>query len=364
MKRAMALLALNLYLGSTALAFSIRSGVTDLCHETITGEGWFQARCPDKRCLELSEPWTRFMPASLPGNPVRELMASANRGEADWRIQLANYSLVVGVRFNDLHGHGASEILQLREIHGSASGQNEHCLRSKEQDGPDGDRAALNSCRDYIQSELALAEEHFRASSDARLESVPVFIEYYGQVKVEVSGGFFHLGRALHAVQDSFSHSLRSEDLSVILSVANYIECTANDFEELRDGPCHSRATDTCRGEAAPLREAAIAGSKALLEGFARQLDSGDTAGSQAALDQILAYRPGCTLDNQYCNTPWRSFALKSSPNADPLRFASRGGCGGATETEPLLTALLPVLLWGLPLAGRLRRGQSRSPPQ
>lgn len=133
-------------------------------------------------------------------------------------------ALLLGARDNDLHGYGADEFQEIAAAHAVPEDQRKHCLRAPADDGPGGDGAALVACRGFILGEVALAvgggaEVDLRAASSARV--TPPFssrrdapVQRYG----------WHMGRALHALQHSFSHGLRSPDGRRVRHVLNFAD--------------------------------------------------------------------------------------------------------------------------------------------
>ena len=116
--------------------------------------------------------------------------------------------LIPLIRDNDFHGIEAANFAGLTEIDFSPRLQHEHCLRAAGNDGAQGDEEALALCRNYILDELRLAatatpgtnvEVEVALTDETRRLQLPAF-----QV---------HLGRALHALEDSFAHSLREDEL-------------------------------------------------------------------------------------------------------------------------------------------------------
>jgi hypothetical protein len=225
-----------LLLGGVAHGFTVGSGGAAPCHEWITSYGFVRGVC------ELSPRSCAITDVAEPDAVTRRVLAEHSLVD-DWRVTFAHVSLVEGVRWNDLHGHGISELARLREIHEDDGLQHEHCLRSRDDDGAAGDRAALARCRRFIEGEIAEAKLAF---AEGRLERVPVFLEFYGTVELELWGGWFHLGRALHALQDLHTHALRTGDLSAVVAVTTYVECHRSDYDERRDGLCHSLELDRC----------------------------------------------------------------------------------------------------------------------
>src|SRR4051812_14028735 len=56
-------------------------------------------------------------------------------------------TLLLGVRDNDLKGINPLSSLDLIQVHGSPTTQQEHCIRSSSDDNADGNRSALAACQ-------------------------------------------------------------------------------------------------------------------------------------------------------------------------------------------------------------------------
>ncbi len=71
------------------------------------------------------------------------------RVDADMK-DLGAVALLIGVRDNDLKGRTPNEVDALAMVHGDPAGQREHCLRSPQDDEPNGSQSALAGCRGFI----------------------------------------------------------------------------------------------------------------------------------------------------------------------------------------------------------------------
>jgi hypothetical protein len=347
-------------------AFSVASGASVGCHETITTAA-FRRMLREPRENEppasyLDDFWLGVLPNEPPTGPVMRLAEAEFPFEASspWQTKLAYYSLIAGSRFNDLEGIGLFTLDSLRTLHGAIFGQEQHCLRAVTDDGDEGDAKALQACRAYIETELLIFGTSFSYPTTHRTEAVEVFVELYGSLELELVTGLFHLGRALHDLEDSYAHTLRTDDLSEIVAVTNFIECVGIglEHEEARDGPCHSSALDQCEeADIRPLKEAAIEAAIELTEALRLEPEPMSVtlaARWQPVLEGRLAYRAGCTLENQYCDTSWRAISQKGTTmNTLEIIF----GCGvvNAGAGRPV-GALLLLLLLLLPVVRRLVR--------
>lgn len=140
----MRLMLVLLGFATPAAAFQLETAFTGGCHEQVTRDavdslGWPDGHTPpapsddDRRLLD-NLPFS-----TLPGDDL-------------WLA-----SLLVGVRDNDLHGVEIFDFARLGEVHQSDRYQEEHCLRSPEDDDAGGDERALAACRSFILTELRLA---------------------------------------------------------------------------------------------------------------------------------------------------------------------------------------------------------------
>src|SRR5690606_7511519 len=113
---------------------------------------------------------------------------------------------------------------------------------------------------------------------------------FRGRVELSLPAYAFHLGRALHALQDSYTHSFRHPETSAVRHVLNWVEgngALAHDLE--RDGHPHLGALDECAERPDPREARAIAASAELMAALADP--SGGRAGRLARATAVLDRR-------------------------------------------------------------------------
>lgn len=303
----------------SAKAYNFGSPLSTGCHEEISLEalshtGW---------------------PVEVRASPLEGALTHASRdlpfdvaGTTDDAWTLA---LVLGVRFNDLHGAAATDLVSLSDIHGAAEQQREHCLRAKADDGSEGDATAIAACREFIRSEIVLALGDGDQIDSAATTVAPVALAYSGHQDLALAAFPFHLGRALHALQDSYTHTFRTEDLLRIRSVLNFADwARGHDYSVARDGHRHLSVLDQCELDTAPARSRRAAATEASRALFEALRDSGDRARRlervDAVLDTYLTIEPGCDAQNNFCDAPERSEAESAcSVVAVGARASDRG---------------------------------------
>jgi MYXO-CTERM domain-containing protein len=267
------------------------------------------------------------------------------------------YSLILGARYPDLRGASATDIQSLREIHRDPKGQDAHFLRAVGDDYAAGDSQAIARGEEYIRAQVTEAASYLARPTDEQIVEQSVYVELYGQVSTPVWAPAYYFGMAVHTVEDSFSHTVRSDDLSRIRQVCNYIEAVTYDYDLERDGLRHSWAMDRCEGEAVDLAAAAAPAFEELLAMFAT---SADGAWPGARLDEFFAawmtLEPGCDDANDYCGSKWADLARTdpSLPFWDTL-FGCGVAPGAASGDEPWPAAALILALVALWLRGRRR---------
>ncbi|MDP3213883.1 MAG: hypothetical protein Q8S73_07250, partial [Deltaproteobacteria bacterium] len=282
-----------------AQAFTFESAFSHGCHEEITrvalgGVGWPRAERPPTTPADDGPRLARDLPFDPPDD-----------ARDPWSL-----ALLLGARDNDLHGYAANEFQELAAVHAAPDDQREHCLRAPTDDGPEGDRAALAACRGFILEEVALAvgggdEVDLRATATAR-----VTLPFSGRRDARVQRYGWHMGRALHALQDSFSHTLRSPDLRRVRHVLNFADpAQGNGYDEARDGHDHIAALDGCDAASAiEARRAAVAteASAELLRAVVEGPGGAPirVARAAAVVDAWFVVEPGCVFANRYCAAP------------------------------------------------------------
>ena len=116
----------------TAWAYTVASAISTGCHERITAEALREVR------LELPT----AAPVAADENE-RALIDDVEFPLPDDMRDLGATAMLLGVRDNDLKGRQSNDISELALVHGDPNLQREHCLRSSDDDEPDGSDTAL-----------------------------------------------------------------------------------------------------------------------------------------------------------------------------------------------------------------------------
>ena len=225
---------------ASAAAYSYHSAASHGCHEELASIALREVRAAQPAAAPLPESGIDAgLVADLPFRP-----------DADMRDPGA-VALLIGVRDNDLKGHHALDSTDLAMIHGDPDHQLEHCLRHPAHDGTEGSRRALKACRDYVRSRVLHAideglDDQGRPDPNLRTE-IRVNLAYSGEMYVSLPVFYLYMGQALHALQDSFTHTFRDpKDPKKVTTVLNWVEYANGTLDERRDGPPHMTALDVC----------------------------------------------------------------------------------------------------------------------
>jgi MYXO-CTERM domain-containing protein len=295
------LAALTLLLvAKPAAAFTYETPASSGCHERITSDALRAVRAAGRA---PSLPLTREEQAFADDVPFK-----VPSGLED----LGGITLLVGVRDNDLRGRGPTDMETVAQLHGDDAVQHEHCLRRAGQDGAVGSLAALAMCRAFIRDKVIAAIDALDSKGNpnpAARANITVTLAIRGQVTISLPAFYVRMGEALHTMQDSFTHTLRSDDGAEVKTILNWIEDVSGKLDEGRDGPPHLSPLDHCDDKDAirlNRRTWATAASTELLQ---VALDSGrDRAAKINALDGVLdrwlGAKDGCNANNSWCNAP------------------------------------------------------------
>lgn len=291
---------------SLSMAFTLETAFSEGCHERITLAAARRAA------------WPKDALAPAPG-AADVVLANNLMFKVPARLDPWSVALMVGVRDNDLEGYALTDLPELAQIHGAAD-QSSHCLRSATQDFEQGNDEALAACRGFIHREIELAVGPKGEADLDATEDVRVALRYQRQA-VKLSRYAFHMGRALHALQDSYAHSFRTGETDDVVGVLNYVEAILPAvFNLKRDGHAHLGALDACSGSPTADRRAqeATDASSALLEASAGSTTAAERRQKiEAVLDRALHYVAGCDSDNEWCGAyPSPTPQLKTSQEA------------------------------------------------
>jgi hypothetical protein len=197
-------------MSADADAFEIETPITDGCHEELTHESALAAGFPAfAMAPQATEEQSRAM---------NDLVFELPRSDP-WAL-----ALFIGVRSNDLGNNAPTDLQALVHVHDDPAEQDAHCIRRPEDDGPEGDVGALAACRTFILGELeagGLLEEMVDTSATEKVSS---FFLYRGTYDVMLPRFAYRLGRAVHAVQDAYTHTMRDPATGDVRHVLNYPE--------------------------------------------------------------------------------------------------------------------------------------------
>src|SRR5664279_1611813 len=288
-----------------AHAYTISSAITTGCHEKITTEALRAVR------LQLTTA------APLPADRnERALIDDLEFTPASDMTDLGGATLLVGVRDNDLKGRDSMALSQLALVHGDPSAQREHCLRNSHEKEPGGSATAVDDCRAFIRERIAEALVGLDATSTPDLSqrtSLPLYLSLRHSVDALLPTYYVRIGQAIHAIEDSFTHTYRTPDSMQITVVADWVDEANGNLVEATDGPPHSTELDRCDDpDALRLRRRELA-TEAATAVLRTTLDPNQTndqkmAAVEVILNTYLSYAPGCTFDNNWCQARERQY--------------------------------------------------------
>jgi len=288
-----------------AHAYTISSAITAGCHEKITTDALRAVR------LELASA------GPLPADRnERALIDDLEFTPAGDMTDLGGATLLVGVRDNDLKGRDSMALSQLALVHGDPSAQREHCLRNSHEKEPGGSATAVLDCRAFIVERIGEALAGLDATSTpdlANRTSLPLYLSLRHGVDASLPTYYVRIGQAIHAIEDSFTHTYRSPDEMQITVNLDWVDEANGNLVEATDGPPHSTELDRCddpddlrqrRRELAT--EAATAVLRTTLD--PNQTNDQKMAAVEVILDKYLSYSQGCTFDNNWCQATERQY--------------------------------------------------------
>ena len=322
---------------SSAAAYQTDSVASDPCHERITSDALRRVRAelPDAAKVMANNDDERALVADVPFSV-----------DADMR-EFGSVSVILGNRDLDLKGHEPDDLDELAPIHGDPRLQSEHCLRSPGQDEPTGSEQALASCREIVQTRALRAIDGLLSDSSApdpaQRATIEVFLELRGSVDVDLPVYHVELGRALHTLQDGFSHTYRDPaDQRLVTVVLNYVDFAEKRLNEAVDGPPHSSSLDQCKNLDAFRNERLELAIQASADLIDATLDPELTREQkQAAVDEVITRylsfeNKGCSLENNWCDAHEKTYPEERGCVCE-LGRGSAPGAGGFVAFAALL---------------------------
>jgi len=223
---------------SSARAYTIETHFTARCHEKLTAQALRNARA----ALEI--------PATPPATAdERALVDDLQFAPDDDMKDLAGATLLIGVRDNDLKGNSQDDLTVLSAIHGDPGNQREHCLRGPDEQEPGGSAVAVASCRAFIRDRVLLALQGLDGTGTpdlANRTSLGLHLSFRGRVEASLPTYYVRIGQAMHAIQDSFTHTYRTADGMKITVVLNWLDSVNGSLVESVGGPAHATKLDVC----------------------------------------------------------------------------------------------------------------------
>ena len=314
--------ALVLASAAPAHAYSYESAISTGCHERMTMTAL--------RAVRSKVPTAPQVGADSNDSA---LIADLPYALDDDMRDLSGAAITVGVRDNDLKGRGPAELAQLAQVHGNPGGQREHCLRAVEDDEPTGSPQALERCKSFIREKVAEALDGLDENGfpdPARRVDIEVTLSLRGRVTASLPRFWVNIGQAIHTLQDGFSHTFRSPDRMKVRTVLNWIEYVEKTETETRDGPLHRNGLDQC-DSLDDLRTLNLGvATQASTELLQTALDPALTRDAKAAaiqilLDKYLAFEPGCTAENGWCDAPERQYQVAANCGCSTIGSPSGG---------------------------------------
>lgn len=342
--------ALTALFGTPAGAYSLQTAVSESCHERITA----RSLGPLSALVDIDAH------IEIPDDPLlRRLLATLQfpgTAEADDATRFVMMSIIVGVRSPDTEGHSTFDLGALRRLHADPAprGQYAHALRGPDDDGLPGDLAAVDGTLAAIVEEVRLGAE---LSAGGVIVRKPAYLDHYGRIEVPVVLFAWHVGRAIHALQDAHAHMIWDADVEHVVGVLNYVDAVEGRLGP-DDGLAHSNALDDCdRDDVAPMVEAATRRTTALVGAIVQAVQARDDTALRRGLAPCaddaterdacgwLVYNPPCraalggddpaavealccTDANDFCGSPFAGIA-REEPVGPYL------GCGAAPGGAP-----------------------------
>lgn len=306
----------------SAQAYKIASGVSPGCHETITTDALRAAR--------LQRPDAAPLPAD---RNERALIGDLEFSVPSDLADLGGATLLIGVRDNDLKGRDSADVSQLALVHGDPAAQREHCLRTLTDKEPDGSQNAVSSCRAFILERTAQALDGLDVAGMpdvTKRTTIPLYLSLRHAVNPALPTYYLRIGQAIHAIEDSFTHTYRTPDGMQITTVLNWVNEADGNLVEAMDGPPHVSELDRCDDpddlRLGKRQLATAAATEMLLATLApNQTNDQKMAAVGVIMDKYLSYSPGCNFANGWCAAPEHAYTNGSALGCEVAGPPSRG---------------------------------------
>jgi MYXO-CTERM domain-containing protein len=296
----------------TAEGYTISNELSTGCHEDITSVAL--------RVVRKELPTAAPLPVTADERALVDDLEFAP--DADMK-DLGGATLLAAVRDNDLKGLSSDDLTALAQVHGDPANQQEHCLRGADQKEPGGTKLAVDACRAFIRARAVMAvgglDDKGMPDLGKRTE-MTINLSIRGSVHPPLPTYYVAAGQAIHAIEDSFTHTYRTADERRITVALDWLDEVNGTLVESRDGPGHAKELDRCDDPDDLRKTRRLLAIEAASDFLRATLDPQKTpdqkmAAVDAMLDAYLAYEPGCTFDNGWCN-------------AAESKYKDTAGCG------------------------------------
>ena len=338
---------------STASAWWVTDPIHKNCHERISA-----AALDSVRYVQTPPPLS---------SSDSDLRNGLQFDASGYEPNIYALSFIIGTRWPDSQGEPDFDFYKLSNVHNAAGDQASHCLREESDVGAEpGDTHALAACRAKITTlyweALATLDPTTGTVDPDERTLQPEYLPFLGKTQIPLSGFYFFAGRAVHAVQDSFTHTYRDmgdpNPGHSITAVFNWESQVRGDLDEAENGHGHEGVFDNCESDD-PFNGARLGwATDATTELLTALTTPGDPAMRQmrldAFLDNWLTYEAGCSIANEYCDNPEQAWLRTSG---ESMNYDS-GGCAVAGKTRAGAGALAIVAILAAALFRRRRRGR------
>lgn len=354
-----------LFLSTPSWAFQILAATTQPCHERMLlgvfgqGPGGFIGNGTPSVQTLLNLFVQRVEQLGVPQDRgTQGLMREMNKrflwdGRSEAEIFVFS-SFVAGVRNPDTRGFSIVDINQVRSIHVRDDDQDAHTLRQSKDDEPNGSSQAINDTVTRLYKNFTAAQQAWASNGFTKQRWTFAF---YGEQEVNVFGPAYQLGLIAHAIQDSYAHAVRDDNLKIV-TVLNYVDLMLGAHRKERDGLGHSDRMDRCDAEGSSFDQLRINEARVRVAEVFNAAENilannlSDISSLQTIVGQIYDFRSGCDISNDFCGSSWYAYA--TSEVTKPLlsgcglvipKDFSQMGRGSPQASTVFLLLVMPLLM-------------------